>query len=403
MELKQEIQTRYILHWNYRRYTKIPQELLDFGRNIEEIYFKENGLLELPQDFAEKLPKLTQLYLYGNSLEELPESIGNLPNLQILDLAHNRLQNLPNTIGNLTSLNTLDLSHNQLSELPQTIGSLQNLSALIVVKNNLKKLPKCIKNCKNLQSLHLNGNQLETIPSELCKCENLKDLYLESNEIKSIPEEITQLHFLNHVNLAKNNLQDLPALPFISEAKINFEENSWLCEIPFIFGCQQNYLKLLSPSRRTLDPQQWHFSVRGCGTQNPDDKLVKTTLVKLNKSPASMLEQCLRKVYLNCFQPQIMFKNDEKVFKRFPRIFKNQGKNILNEMPKSLKMVLLKGPKTFCCHCLQPIFHETFAQKIRAPFANLPAEENIYTIFYFCSQTCQQFLQKQHFTEIVPL
>ena len=42
MDLKQEVQTRYILHWNYREYPQFPQELLTYGRNIEQIYYKEN-------------------------------------------------------------------------------------------------------------------------------------------------------------------------------------------------------------------------------------------------------------------------------------------------------------------------------------------------------------------------
>ena len=57
MDLKQEVQTRYILHWNYREYPQFPQELLTYGRNIEQIYYKENDLQEIPEDFALKLPK----------------------------------------------------------------------------------------------------------------------------------------------------------------------------------------------------------------------------------------------------------------------------------------------------------------------------------------------------------
>ena len=137
----------------------------------------------------------------------------------------------------------LDLSHNLLESLPKSIGELYNLTSLIAVKNQLKVLPKSVRNLKCLQSLHLNGNQLSSIPPELCKCEILKDIYLESNRIQRIPEELTQLHFLNHINIAKNNLQELPNLPFISEARINFEDNVCINEIPFLFGCQQNYLR----------------------------------------------------------------------------------------------------------------------------------------------------------------
>jgi hypothetical protein len=46
--LIKEIRSHYILHWNYRGYRRIPQELLSHGAHILELYFKENGLHNLP-------------------------------------------------------------------------------------------------------------------------------------------------------------------------------------------------------------------------------------------------------------------------------------------------------------------------------------------------------------------
>jgi hypothetical protein len=66
--LAMEVQTRYILHWNYRGYEKLPEELLKYGSHVEEIYFKENGLKELPENLNTQLKHLSQLYLYGNRL-----------------------------------------------------------------------------------------------------------------------------------------------------------------------------------------------------------------------------------------------------------------------------------------------------------------------------------------------
>ena len=103
-KLVQEIQTRYILHWNYRGYIALPPELLHFGNHIQEIYLKENGLLEIPEDLQVYLPHLRQLYLYGNQLKILPNSIGQMSNLEILDLSHNFLDTLPSTIGQLNNL-----------------------------------------------------------------------------------------------------------------------------------------------------------------------------------------------------------------------------------------------------------------------------------------------------------
>lgn len=65
----EEVQTRYILHWNYRGLTNFPAEIIQFGAHLEEIYFKENGLLALPENVHQILPKLKQIYLYGNRLQ----------------------------------------------------------------------------------------------------------------------------------------------------------------------------------------------------------------------------------------------------------------------------------------------------------------------------------------------
>jgi hypothetical protein len=46
--LIKEIRSHYILHWNYRGYRRIPQELLSHGAHVLELYFKENGLHNLP-------------------------------------------------------------------------------------------------------------------------------------------------------------------------------------------------------------------------------------------------------------------------------------------------------------------------------------------------------------------
>jgi hypothetical protein len=45
-----EIRSHYILHWNYRGYQIVPNELLQHGGHIQELYYKENGLQDLPSN-----------------------------------------------------------------------------------------------------------------------------------------------------------------------------------------------------------------------------------------------------------------------------------------------------------------------------------------------------------------
>jgi hypothetical protein len=86
---------------------------------IPEYYFDEGYecWLGLPRD-RKKILTITELYLWGNQLTEIPESIGNLTDLTELHLANNQLTELPESISKLTNLTVLDLSDNQLTELP---------------------------------------------------------------------------------------------------------------------------------------------------------------------------------------------------------------------------------------------------------------------------------------------
>lgn len=58
------------------------------------------------------LRNLTELFLFGNNLTELPASIGNLAQLTSLDLSLNHLTKFPASIGNLTLLTKLHLKNN---------------------------------------------------------------------------------------------------------------------------------------------------------------------------------------------------------------------------------------------------------------------------------------------------
>jgi len=399
----EEVQTRYILHWNYRGLTCLPPEVIQFGAHVEEIYLKENGIQALPENVHQILPKLREIYLYGNSLQKLPQSIGGFEQLQVLDLSHNQLTNLPKAIGQITSLKTLDFSHNEIYELPDEIGNLLNLTALIGVSNHISELPVTIKNLSNLKSLHLNGNKLKQIRAEVCKCTSLMDLYLERNQLTEIPEELSQLHYLKHINVSHNDLRQLPFLPFISEAKVTFDDNPGLSQVPFIFGCQQNQLKSwirLNSAIQSDDNAPWKFTVRGCFKTNPNKPVDKIKIKNSDKTPASLLEITLRVVYGNCFGPQVTRRNVNE-FKRSPRLTSSFGKWLLFKdevvlLPRPLMNLLKKGPRAFCSWCTKALFREAVIKElpIHIMVRNPESEEDYHnqiqptTIMHFCGNTC---------------
>jgi len=83
----------------------------------------------IPRD-KNLLLNLTQLYLCGYKIREVPKEIGNLTSLKTLELWINNLTFLPKEIANLTNLTELDLWSNKLDELPKEITNLTNLTSL---------------------------------------------------------------------------------------------------------------------------------------------------------------------------------------------------------------------------------------------------------------------------------
>ena len=126
--LIREIETHYILHWNYKHLWGLPAELLERGGHVQEIYLKDNHLTMIPESLSQHLPNLTNLYLPGNQMREFPTCLKALKSLRVLDLRHNRLETLDFGDGQdqesaYESLQDLDLSENFLNELPSCLGN----------------------------------------------------------------------------------------------------------------------------------------------------------------------------------------------------------------------------------------------------------------------------------------
>ena len=117
-----EVSTRKILHLNYRKgFSTWPEELNQFGSEVEEIFYKENGLETLPEDI-EMLTNLSWFSLEGNKLMTLPEGISRMKKLSTLHLKKNLISELPENIGELKTLEELCVEGNLLEDLPCSLG-----------------------------------------------------------------------------------------------------------------------------------------------------------------------------------------------------------------------------------------------------------------------------------------
>ncbi|XP_008309034.1 leucine-rich repeat-containing protein 28 [Cynoglossus semilaevis] len=201
------------LFLNYRNLKMFPVELLkDEGLQfLERLYMKRNSLTTLPDNLAQKLPNLIELYLHSNNIVIIPEAIGNLARLQSLDLSNNALQLLCPEIGRLRSLRHLRLSNNQLKCLPPAIGDLLELETLDVSMNQLMSLPERLHRCLSLQSLTADHNLLSHIPRQLCCLHRLNQLSMAANQLTFLPLDLGRSRELQFV-FVDNNLE-LRGLP----------------------------------------------------------------------------------------------------------------------------------------------------------------------------------------------
>lgn len=201
------------LFLNYRNLNNFPIELLrDEGMQfLERLFMKRNSLTSLPENLAQKLPNLIELYLHSNNIAIIPQAIGNLVKLQSLDLSDNALQIICPEIGQLRSLRHLRLANNQLKFLPQELGDLRELETLDVSMNLLRTLPERLHQCLSLQCLTADRNMLQCLPRQLCLLPDLNELSMAANCLTSLPLDMGRSMELQFVFVDNNT--HLKALP----------------------------------------------------------------------------------------------------------------------------------------------------------------------------------------------
>ncbi|XP_071450102.1 leucine-rich repeat-containing protein 28-like isoform X2 [Hetaerina americana] len=392
-DLVQEILSHRILHWNYRGYNALPDQLRDNGRHVEELYLKMNMLTVLPVWLGE-LRNLTNLYLCQNRLESLPEELCEMKSLEVLDISDNKLHELPVTIGLLPKLTTLFIMNNKITAFPPEIYM---LPAIKIINGT--------------------GNLIINV-EEICRCLTLEELYLDNNLLLCLPPKIVYMPKLKTLSVCRNNLLYLPSLPFISDVDISFNYNPSLNYIPYPLGCQITENGIYSSEG------EWDLRALGCSelTSETDylpnlkillpsnDKLIMPLGLKCIEStldiprPPRLHEIAIQAVYQTIYQQRL-------------HIFRKKGKHIFHmtrticRMPsyiKSLlailnnnesKNLLLKGPVSICvgnecnnpifCYCIAWVIPKRVAYRLRA------SRETIFSTIFFCSHRCSNSF-KQH-------
>ena len=378
-ELKYEVNSYVVLHWNYRGLRYIPDDVFKCASHVEELTLRNNLLRELPITLC-GLTGLKLLYIKQNNLEYLPESIGNLVNLTVLDLLGNCLTKIPTSIANLKNLTYLNLVNNKLESLPKEIGDLSSLQFLLISANKLSYLP----------------NELSKLSSLLC-------LNVERNKIRLIPEGVPSLDLLSSACFHKNNLLRFPLSKFCHKtADLTFYGNPNLNYLN-----KSMFLKLLkepiSSNSLPINPKIDCFEDPNMFTNN--DFFVSTEMKSTDKN-VFVLPSNLRKI-TNSFSYK--FREVTPLFEICLRLISSVIRNdstlanrlslndIYGQVPSNIFELIKMGPITKCDlpSCSNYILSYSSVTIIKVPIINndLNNTSKVPLILFFCCDCCAHNLK----------
>ncbi|XP_032691338.1 leucine-rich repeat-containing protein 47-like [Odontomachus brunneus] len=128
----------------------IKIKLLDCSRN---------KLTSVPQAL-DNLPHLSTMNFSSNLLQSIPSQGAN-SKLSILDLSNNRLETFPDVCyAELAHLSEIYVNGNQITEIPATINRLQALKVLNIADNLISVVSGEVADCAKLKEVNLKDNKL---------------------------------------------------------------------------------------------------------------------------------------------------------------------------------------------------------------------------------------------------
>ncbi|XP_043504131.1 leucine-rich repeat and death domain-containing protein 1 isoform X1 [Polistes fuscatus] len=381
-EMANEIKEKLILHWNCRGLTELPEIIRKYGSHIQEIYLKWNKLTTLPPWIIE-LFNVTNLYIYGNLIKDLPVELGNMSQLTVLDLSANKLEEIPSSIGNLI-----------------------NIESLLFNNNYIKKLPMEMSQLHNLEVLSLSGNEFVALPEWLGSLPKLKELNADNNYLKELPNRLTLAPKVSVISVCSNRLKYLPLNGFLSSPCIRFDANEYLNYLSYPVLIQLAYRIHTSITGDSVNILGYKCSKLKCAN---DESL--STNIKLN---IKIDTPCNKNIVIELPRQILRIHNvneNETVSLwelALRKVYRLKYKHILNISPINVKMIykkntkrnfdflmssincasynlLINGPATICVnsHCQQPIFTEAWIiAGITHRIYSIP------TIVLCCSRSC---------------
>jgi Leucine-rich repeat (LRR) protein/GTPase SAR1 family protein len=140
--------------------------------------------------------------------EHIPQVLFEIPNLKRIDLEECLINNIPQKCQ--TALTEFLLQKNFFHTFPSAILEMVNLQTLNLSNNFLTAIPDSVDALVNIETLKLNNNQITKIPKTISKLQNLVDFRIGNNKITKLPREISELKNLCRLFVYQNKIKELP-------------------------------------------------------------------------------------------------------------------------------------------------------------------------------------------------
>ncbi len=191
--------------------TKLPPDSMIGWDALEILELRGNSIAELPPTVG-RLTALKRLMLEMNELKSLPVELFSLSaNLTNLYLSQNRLTSVPPEISRLAALRDIWLRGNALGTLPDSFCDLASLDdGPYLMDCGLTALPACFGRLAGVRYLQVADNQLTTLPDSIQHMPMLRFLELRNNRLETLPAWLNASSRVTSINAIDNNIISLP-------------------------------------------------------------------------------------------------------------------------------------------------------------------------------------------------
>lgn len=304
IEKKLNLKFGEFLEWKNRRKKAEEDQKKNLNKKDSESdrnlrrELSRNRLNEQQLYTINKLGQITELFINGLGLKEVPKEVFEFTHLKRFDFVENLLEEVPLEFSKFSKLNQLILFSNNITEIPEEVIFMKSLKRLDIHNNSLNSIPiEVIERNKFSNSLVAIRDYLNSLKAGTKELNEIKVILvgdggagktslqkLLTNE-KFNPQE-SQTHGINikHLNLRPNNRKVTYRLWDFGGQEIMHATHQ------FFLSRRSIYIILLN-AREEPNPEYWLNHIKSFGGNSP----VIVVINKIDENPSYEINQLFLK------------------------------------------------------------------------------------------------------------